>query len=90
MPWRGCSWSRTCGCGGAPRGSFRARDWAARHCQCLRQKSRLVERGRKIQAIKRYRVLNPGIGLKEAKDVVDGLVGRVLSSDDEADPEGMP
>jgi hypothetical protein len=50
----------------------------------------LVERGRKIQAIKRYRVLNPGIGLKEAKDVVDGLVGRVLSSDDEADPEGMP
>jgi ribosomal protein L7/L12 len=50
----------------------------------------LVERGRKIQAIKRYRELNPGIGLKEAKDVIDGLVGRVLSSGDTADPEGTP
>jgi hypothetical protein len=39
----------------------------------------LVEQGRKIQAIKRYRELHPGTGLKEAKDVIDGLVGRVLS-----------
>jgi ribosomal protein L7/L12 len=31
----------------------------------------LVNQGRKIQAIKRYRELNPGIGLKEAKDVID-------------------
>jgi ribosomal protein L7/L12 len=50
----------------------------------------LVERGRKIQAIKRYRQLNPGIGLKEAKDVIDGLVGRVLSSGGAADPAGTP
>jgi ribosomal protein L7/L12 len=34
----------------------------------------LVEQGRKIQAIKRYREQNPGTGLKEAKDVIDGLV----------------
>ena len=40
----------------------------------------LVELGRKIQAIKRYRELNPGTGLKEAKDVIDGLAGQVLSS----------
>ena len=33
----------------------------------------LVEQGRKIQAIKRYRELNPGIGLRRAKDVIDGL-----------------
>jgi ribosomal protein L7/L12 len=33
----------------------------------------LVERGRKIQAIKRYREMNPGVGLKQAKDVIDGL-----------------
>jgi ribosomal protein L7/L12 len=33
----------------------------------------LVEQDRKIQAIKRYRELNPGIGLKQAKDVIDGL-----------------
>jgi hypothetical protein len=33
----------------------------------------LVKQGRKIQAIKRYRELNPGIGLKQAKDVIDGL-----------------
>jgi ribosomal protein L7/L12 len=33
----------------------------------------LVTAGRKIQAIKRYRQLNPGIGLKQAKDVIDGL-----------------
>jgi Ribosomal protein L7/L12 C-terminal domain len=39
----------------------------------------LVEQGRKIQAIKRYRELNPGTGLKEAKDVIDGLAGQVLS-----------
>jgi hypothetical protein len=63
----------------------------------------LVEQGRKIQAIKRYRKLNPGIGLKQGKDVIDGLqpakdtpfltrrhVGRVLSSDAAADPEGTP
>jgi hypothetical protein len=34
----------------------------------------LVQQGRKIQAIKRYREQNPGAGLKEAKDVIDGLV----------------
>jgi ribosomal protein L7/L12 len=33
----------------------------------------LVRQGRKIEAIKRYRQLNPGIGLREAKHVVDGL-----------------
>jgi ribosomal protein L7/L12 len=33
----------------------------------------LVERGRKIEAIKRYREQNPGIGLKQAKDIIDGL-----------------
>lgn len=33
----------------------------------------LVQQGRKIQAIKRYRALNPGIGLSEAKDVIDAL-----------------
>jgi hypothetical protein len=33
----------------------------------------LVEQGRKIRAIKRYRELNPDIGLKEAKDVIEGL-----------------
>lgn len=31
----------------------------------------LVERGRKIQAIKRYRKLHEGLGLKEAKDIID-------------------
>ena len=50
----------------------------------------LVEQGRKIQAIKRYRELYPGTGLKEAKDVIDGLVGRVLSGGGVADPEGTP
>jgi hypothetical protein len=33
----------------------------------------LVAQGRKIEAIKRYRQLNPGIGLREAKRVVDEL-----------------
>jgi hypothetical protein len=33
----------------------------------------LVRQGRKIEAIKRYRQLNPGIGLREAKHVIDGL-----------------
>lgn len=33
----------------------------------------LLRQGRKIEAIKRYRELNPGIGLREAKHVVDGL-----------------
>jgi ribosomal protein L7/L12 len=33
----------------------------------------LVARDRKIQAIKRYRQVNPGIGLKDAKDVIDGI-----------------
>jgi Ribosomal protein L7/L12 C-terminal domain len=33
----------------------------------------LLAQGRKIQAIKRYRELHPGIGLKEAKDAVDRL-----------------
>jgi len=33
----------------------------------------LAGRGQKIQAIRRYRQLNPGVGLKEAKDVIDGL-----------------
>lgn len=33
----------------------------------------LVRQGRKIEAIKRYRQLNPGIGLREAKHVIDEL-----------------
>jgi len=33
----------------------------------------LVRQGRKIEAIKRYRALNPGIGLREAKHVIDEL-----------------
>jgi hypothetical protein len=33
----------------------------------------LAEQGRKIEAIKRYRQLNPGVGLREAKKAVDGL-----------------
>jgi ribosomal protein L7/L12 len=33
----------------------------------------MVEQGKKIKAIKRYRELNPGTGLKEAKNVIDGL-----------------
>lgn len=33
----------------------------------------LVEQGRKIPAIARYREQNPGIGLKQAKDVIDAL-----------------
>jgi ABC-type transport system involved in cytochrome bd biosynthesis fused ATPase/permease subunit len=33
----------------------------------------MVEQGEKIKAIKRYRQLNPGVGLKEAKNVIDGL-----------------
>jgi hypothetical protein len=36
----------------------------------------LVDQGRKIQAIKRYRKLNPGTGLKAAKDVIDELAAR--------------
>jgi hypothetical protein len=33
----------------------------------------LIDQGRKIQAIKRYRELHPGTGLKAAKDIIDGL-----------------
>ena len=33
----------------------------------------LVLQGKKIQAIKRYRELNQGVGLKEAKDIIDQL-----------------
>jgi hypothetical protein len=33
----------------------------------------LVGQGRKIEAIKRYRQLHPGIGLREAKHVIDEL-----------------
>lgn len=33
----------------------------------------LVRQGRKIEAIKRYRQVNPGIGLREAKHVIDEL-----------------
>jgi hypothetical protein len=36
----------------------------------------LVGQDRKIPAIKRYRELNPGTGLKEAKDIIDALAGR--------------
>jgi hypothetical protein len=50
----------------------------------------LVEQGRKITAIARYRELNPGVGLKEAKDVIDELAGRVLSSRGVADPARTP
>jgi hypothetical protein len=37
----------------------------------------LVDQGWTIQAIKRYRELNPGVGLRDARDVVEGLIGRV-------------
>ena len=33
----------------------------------------LVERGRKIKAIARYRELNPGIGIRQAKEFIDRL-----------------
>jgi ribosomal protein L7/L12 len=33
----------------------------------------LVQQGKKIQAIKRYRELNPGTGLKQAKDIIDQI-----------------
>jgi MFS superfamily sulfate permease-like transporter len=33
----------------------------------------LVEQGRNIEAIKHYRELHPGVGLREAKHVVDRL-----------------
>lgn len=33
----------------------------------------LLKQGRNIEAIKRYRQLNPGIGLREARHAVDGL-----------------
>lgn len=33
----------------------------------------LVAEGKKIEAIKVYRLDNPGVGLKEAKDVIDGI-----------------
>lgn len=38
----------------------------------------LVDQGRKIQAIRLYRELNPGLGLKTAKDVIDELAARHL------------
>jgi ribosomal protein L7/L12 len=33
----------------------------------------LLELGRKIAAIKRYRELNPSMGLRDAKDVIDDI-----------------
>jgi hypothetical protein len=33
----------------------------------------LVQQGEKILAIKRYRQLNGGVGLKEAKDIIDAI-----------------
>jgi hypothetical protein len=44
----------------------------------------LVDQGRMIQAIKRYRELHPGTGLKEAKDIIDGIAAR----NGAANPEG--
>ena len=45
----------------------------------------LIDQGRKIQAIKLfYRQLHPGTGLKEAKEIIDGLAAR----DDVADAGG--
>jgi ribosomal protein L7/L12 len=38
----------------------------------------LVRRGKQIEAIKEYRV-DAGVGLKEAKDVIDELMARVKS-----------
>ena len=46
----------------------------------------LINQGRKIQAIKRYRELHPGTGLKEAKDIIDGLAARGGT----AHPDGTP
>jgi hypothetical protein len=50
----------------------------------------LVEHGKKIQAIKQYREQNPGLGLKDAKDFVDGIVerGRLAGGVAGPDPAG--
>jgi hypothetical protein len=52
----------------------------------------MIEHGKTIQAIKCYREQNPGISLKEAKDVVDGIVERSRLEVGAAgpDPAGKP
>ena len=52
----------------------------------------LIEHGKTVQAIKCYREQNPGIGLKEAKDVIDGIVeqGRQESNAAGPDPASTP
>jgi ribosomal protein L7/L12 len=37
----------------------------------------LIRQGRMIDAIKRYRELNPGVGLKEAQAAVEAMRGRM-------------
>ncbi|MBD3887275.1 hypothetical protein IFO70_37470 [Phormidium tenue FACHB-886] len=41
--------------------------------QVSQEVRRLVEAGQKIQAIKLYREQNPGVGLREARGVVEAL-----------------
>jgi len=36
-----------------------------------RELEQLIENGKRVDAIKLYRVSNPGLGLKEAKDEID-------------------
>jgi len=42
---------------------------------------------KKIQAIKRHRETNPGMGLKEAKDIIEAVWDQALSLEDEEDLE---
>jgi ribosomal protein L7/L12 len=60
---------------GAPRSEVTCEVWPEPSPEVLA----LHEQGLKIQAIKRYRELNPGVGLKDAKAVIDGLDRRVPS-----------
>lgn len=46
-----------------------------------------IEHGKTIQAIKCYLEQNPGIGLKEAKDVIDGIVERGRQEGGAAGPD---
>jgi hypothetical protein len=38
----------------------------------------LIQQGKKIQAIKRYRELDPGSGLKEAKEAVEARERQIM------------
>jgi hypothetical protein len=60
---------------GAPRSEVTYELWPEPSPEVLA----LLERGLKIQAIKRYLELNTGVGLKDAKGVIDALDRRVPS-----------